>query len=63
LGSTETIEGEKIGPIGGLKTKIKWNVKKEKPINIFILSEANLNVKGYENFHFVGARTSEPEEN
>ncbi|RHZ36372.1 S16 family serine protease [endosymbiont GvMRE of Glomus versiforme] len=62
LGSTGTVEGKKTGPIGGLKTKIEWNVEKEKPINIFILSEANLNKQGYQKIN-PGMVTGEPEEN
>jgi len=42
LGSTGTVfERPKVGAIGGLNLKLEWNVKKEKPINIFILSEDN----------------------
>jgi len=65
LGSTGTIESQKTGPIGGLKTKIKSNVEKKKnPIDLFILSEANYNKQGYQNFYNRnGVRTSEPEEN
>jgi len=42
LGSTGTVfERPKVGAIGGLNLKLEWNVKKEKSINIFILSENN----------------------
>jgi predicted ATP-dependent protease len=42
LGSTGTVfERPKVGPIGGLDLKLEYNVKKEKPINTFILSIKN----------------------
>nr|CAG8558282.1 14958_t:CDS:2 [Entrophospora candida] len=43
LGSTGTVYGTKTGAIGGLNRKLEYNVKKENPINIFILSEENKN--------------------
>ena len=43
LGSTGTVYGTKTGAIGGLNRKLEYNVKKEKPIDTFILSEENKN--------------------
>lgn len=48
LGSTGTVYGTKMGAIGGLNRKLEYNVKKEKSIDIFILSEEN---KRDENHH------------
>jgi predicted nucleic acid-binding Zn-ribbon protein len=42
LGSTGTVfERPKVGGIGGLNLKLEYNIKAEKPVNIFILSEEN----------------------
>ncbi|RIA78866.1 hypothetical protein C1645_842182, partial [Glomus cerebriforme] len=43
LGSTGTVYGTKTGAIGGLNRKLEYNIKKEKSINTFILSEENKN--------------------
>jgi len=57
LGSTGTVfEKPKVGAIGGLNLKLEYNVRKEKPINIFILSEENKKYEGvpsqsYNNTH------------
>ncbi|CAI2195206.1 9974_t:CDS:2, partial [Funneliformis geosporum] len=50
LASTGTVEGEKVGSIGGLKYKLQAAVDKEKPIDTFILSEANKSVEAYKKF-------------
>jgi predicted ATP-dependent protease len=46
LGSTGTIEGQRVGAIGGLNLKLEYSVRKEKPINIFILSIENKKYRG-----------------
>lgn len=49
LGSTGTIfEKPKVGAIGGLNLKLEYNVKKEKPIDTYILSEENWNKESYQ---------------